>query len=204
MRRSDGTYQVHLRRVRDRQQAKNSLRLRTLEQVAFFVRNGYCLRMTPNDSIIAPDQIRIEGDDDCSNDLDEEELDTLDRRVLAKQRKEQKIFREILVGDREVACCTICERQLPVSLLVASHIKQRSKCIGDSLIDRYDLDNFTLMCSLGCDALFESRMIRVVDGVVSKGNVPSMTEDLRESIASVAGNRVKNWNSAGDFYLSGW
>ena len=49
---------------------------------------------------------------------------------------------------------------LPAELLVAAHIKPRNLCTE---IERLDAHVATLMCVLGCDALFERGYLRVMD-----------------------------------------
>jgi hypothetical protein len=53
---------------------------------------------------------------------------------------------------------------LPTALLIAAHIKPRSKCTEDERRDF--VNNVIPMCLLGCDALFELRFLVVADGKV--------------------------------------
>ena len=89
----------------------------------------------------------------------------LDGRVVAKYRKEQGELRKVLVGDVAEAPCALCGRVFPVELLIAAHIKRRSRCDDD---ERNDLRNVAMLaCSFGCDRLFELGYVSVAeDGTV--------------------------------------
>jgi hypothetical protein len=64
-----------------------------------------------------------------------------------------------LLGDADEADCSLCGQRLPVSLLVAAHIKPRSEC---SRRERLDAANVVFaICVLGCDALYERGLIAV-------------------------------------------
>jgi hypothetical protein len=61
-------------------------------------------------------------------------------------RLEQGYLRSKLFGIAEVATCSLCGLSMPVSLLVAAHIKPRSEC---SRSERLDADNIVAsMCLL--------------------------------------------------------
>ncbi len=76
----------------------------------------------------------------------------------AKRRKEQGLLRKLLLGGKSHAPCSICGRQLPVSLLVIGHIRRRSSC---NHVQRLDMNNVMPVCLLGCDALFENGYLHV-------------------------------------------
>ena len=63
----------------------------------------------------------------------------------------------MLAGDRELADCALCGHQYPLRFLVAAHIKKRSICTD---AERRDLRNVAmLVCTFGCDALYEAGWI---------------------------------------------
>ena len=106
-----------------------------------------------------------------------------DRVVQALARTEQAYWREMLFGGSLDGQCAICGRHLPVELLVAAHIKQRSKCSHN---ERLDPENVMPVCLLGCDVLFEKGYIRVEDGTVwdNGRNVNAALTDVNTSIAT--------------------
>lgn len=81
------------------------------------------------------------------------------------RRAEQGYLREKLFGNKFTEKCSICGRELPIEFLWCSHIKKRSMC---SLEELLDFDNIvTPMCKLGCDDLFEKGFIGVKDGFIT-------------------------------------
>lgn len=87
-----------------------------------------------------------------------------DRPGQVLVRKEQSALRDQLLSGRSEAPCAICSKVYPSGLLVAAHIKPRSKC---STSEKLDIPHIaTLMCSLGCDSLYEHGYITVSRGVV--------------------------------------
>ena len=87
-----------------------------------------------------------------------------DRAGHALVRSEQSSLRDLLLRGRALAPCAICSRLYPSHLLVAAHIKPRSKC---SMLEKLDFPHIAaLMCILGCDALYERGYITVSRGVV--------------------------------------
>jgi hypothetical protein len=86
----------------------------------------------------------------------------LDREHSAIGRIEQSFLRHQLFGEVEEASCSLCGRRLPISLLVAAHIKPRSEC---SCRERLDAENVVFsLCLLGCDALYERGLVGVRRG----------------------------------------
>jgi hypothetical protein len=64
-----------------------------------------------------------------------------------------------LFGEKDEAICSICKRKLPLSLMVAAHIKSRSEC---NMQERLDTSNIVFgVCLLGCDAFYEIGLITV-------------------------------------------
>ncbi|TCN32122.1 hypothetical protein EV644_12732 [Kribbella orskensis] len=85
----------------------------------------------------------------------------LAREVQSAARVEQAYLRQLLLGGRVATLtqCHLCGRELPVSLLVAGHIKRRSECTDS---EKRDVPNVAMLaCRLGCDALFEYGYVTV-------------------------------------------
>ena len=103
---------------------------------------------------------------------------SLDTTISAKGRIEQRYLRQLLFGDAPTASCCICGEELPVALLVAAHIKDRSCC---TLAERKDFTNIVApMCKLGCDDLYERGYIGVDDnGGIIVNSKKSLTPHLR-------------------------
>jgi hypothetical protein len=128
----------------------------------------------------------------------EEPLDAVGR---VKLRKEQAKLRRALFGGERVSVCGICGRSLPVDLLVAAHIKKRSRCTSD---ERRDAANVVMaMCKLGCDELFERGYLGVEDGkVVVATSSSSASPDLVVVAEQLSGRLVDAWTSASEPYFS--
>jgi hypothetical protein len=102
-------------------------------------------------------------------------LASTDALTTSLRRLEQSQLRANLLSGDKSGQCRMCGTILPASLLVASHIKPRSLCAGG---ERLHPHVATLMCLLGCDALFERGFIRVRDdGAIYKMN-PIGSADL--------------------------
>lgn len=86
-----------------------------------------------------------------------------DTPALVLLRREQSILREWLFGGKEFEKCAICGKKYSVGALVTAHKKKRSDCTESERIDPWVV--FPL-CAFGCDYLFESRMVVIVDGKV--------------------------------------
>ena len=99
-----------------------------------------------------------------------------DREVQGWARREQRLARALLLGNRESGECRLCSREFLARFLVAAHKKRRSEC---SLEEKLDLQNVVMLCCVfGCDALFEHGYVTVAsDGVllVSKSCGPEET-----------------------------
>jgi hypothetical protein len=120
-----------------------------------------------------------------------DDTDVLSLRTI---RAEQSELRRHLLRGRLTAECSICGKVLPTSLLIAGHIKPRSKCSED---ERRDYRAAAmLVCNLGCDALFEWGYV-VVDGggKVRPGRSPE-TEGVRGAVAAVSGKSCLAFSTA--------
>jgi hypothetical protein len=109
-----------------------------------------------------------------------------DRVVQVLARTEQAYWRKLLFGSSIEGRCAICGRYLPVELLVAAHIKQRSRCSHD---ERLDPENVMTACLLGCDVLFEKAYIRVDNGTV-RINRMDPNSALTDTVTTIANRPV--------------
>jgi hypothetical protein len=89
----------------------------------------------------------------------------LDRWVTTRARAEQATARRLLFGGAGLARCSLCGDLLPTELLVAAHIKPRSRATS---AERHDLHNILMSaCALGCDSVYERGFVSVdVDGSI--------------------------------------
>ena len=123
--------------------------------------------------------------------------ESLDTDAKGTGRKEQRKLQEIHVKKKKPRICAICGSELPANLLVAAHIKKRSKC---SLDEKKDLPNVaTAMCVLGCDALFEKGYIGVKEGRVVSIKTPS-TDNAQAHISMLLGTDCKDWKEGNEKY----
>jgi hypothetical protein len=119
--------------------------------------------------------------------------DETDSTAVRAIRREQKYLRKHLLKGNAVARCSICRRVVPETLLIAGHIKRRSMC---SPAERMDFDTAAmLVCSLGCDALFEQGYIVVDDAGMLREGVPATTDDLLRAVAGLSGHQCSAWNA---------
>lgn len=103
------------------------------------------------------------------------ELTDTDRSDQKGQsRKEQGILRSILFKGLKEAKCALCHRNLPTNLLVAAHIKPRSKC---STSERKNPNVVMPLCKIGCDDFFEKGYLIVN----AKGKIAPKTNDIISS-----------------------
>ena len=118
-----------------------------------------------------------------------------DNPRLANVRGEQAELRRRLLRGRSVAPCSICGVDLPENLLVAAHIKKRSECSRD---EKLDPQIVSLMCKLGCDALYENRYIsvssRTQSGVVVTSHRVSDSQEITFLLGRLDGREVIDWN----------
>ncbi|RPE10724.1 HNH endonuclease [Paenibacillus polymyxa] len=121
-----------------------------------------------------------------------EDHDNLDTNRSGKGRKEQSFLRRKLFKNKKVGVCGICGNQYPVDLLVAAHIKKRSKCSRE---EKLDYKNIVMpMCKFGCDDLFEKGYIVVCDGKIQRNIKKSYTPHLLERVAQIETRECKHWN----------
>ena len=201
----DGFYVASISRFE-----KDYIKVKTLEELEALIRSGYGARLKAPDSknapsIIIPENIRFDSETTpapAPKDLLPKIIsDTdLDPESITKRRKEQAFLRAHLLSKKKLRLCTICGQELPHDLLIAAHIKQRSKCTNE---EKLDIDNVaTLMCSLGCDALYEGHYIYVEDGNVeaNKRKVSKLSIQLKQVISELEGKSVSNWLGSSSYY----
>ena len=104
-------------------------------------------------------------------------LETTERTVSSNARLEQSWLRSQLFSNNTIFNCACCKKRLNVDLLITAHIKPRKDC---SLQERLDRKIVFPLCKLGCDELFEKRILIVVDGKFLFKDSPKLTKDLRE------------------------
>ena len=121
------------------------------------------------------------------------ELENTEGKVNQTQsRKEQSILRGILFKDLSESKCAICHRTLPTDLMVAAHIKTRSKC---STSERKNPNVVMPVCKVGCDDFFEKGYI-IVDagGLVRINHEMNYSSELKSILTAVQGNRCTHFN----------
>ena len=125
-------------------------------------------------------------------------LQETDSEISSYRRLEQGYLKQLLFGNKTEDNCSCCGRQLPISLLVAAHIKKRANC---SIAERKDPNVVIAMCKLGCDELFEKGFIYVNQGKVFKSNRKGMSKDLIDFIDKVHGLKCHSFNSENEGYF---
>ena len=102
-------------------------------------------------------------------------------------RREQSILREWLFGGSLTEKCAICGKKFSVNALITAHKKKRSSCTA---AEKTDPRIVFPLCLFGCDYLYESGMVRIVNGkVVSTCEGSEHTADVSAAEA-VDGNIV--------------
>ena len=122
------------------------------------------------------------------------ELEDTDRQGNQTQsRKEQGILRAILFKDVTETQCAICQRTFPTDLMVAAHIKPRSKC---SALERKNPNVVMPVCKVGCDDFFEEGYI-IVDttGVIRVNQGKNYSPELKSILTDTAGKRCTHFNN---------
>lgn len=124
---------------------------------------------------------------------------SLDVTVVSGQRREQALLRGALgFFENEVMECGICSREFPRKFLVAGHIKKRSECSNS---ERLDVLNVAMpVCVFGCDALFERRLIRVVNGLIATAKTGVSSVDTY--LENLEGNFAPGYTEERKAYFS--
>jgi hypothetical protein len=124
----------------------------------------------------------------------------LDREYTTNGRLEQGYLRAQLLKGKSTSECAICGREFPVELLVAAHIKPRSKC---TLREKRDASNIVFpLCLFGCDSLYE----RGIVGINSKGYVvviatSSLTKCVKHHLRNIKGRKCGFWTDKNSRYF---
>ncbi len=122
-----------------------------------------------------------------------------DKKVLTAVRTEQSYLRKNLFGNKKISACGICGRQIPVDLLIVSHIKRRSECTLD---ERRDAANVVMpMCRLGCDDLFEKGYITVDNGRVTVSSLPYLPTAIQEYFKLISEKPCSHWSASSKKYF---
>jgi hypothetical protein len=118
-----------------------------------------------------------------------DKADPTDARTWARIRLEQAALRDHLLAGDEEGRCALCDAKLPSKLLIAAHIKPRRDCTNE---ERRNFDAIAmLLCSLGCDVLFEWGYVIVdEDGFVRPG-AAATHPDLRRAVKRLDGRRCR-------------
>lgn len=98
-------------------------------------------------------------------------------------RREQRKLRKRKFGDHADLTCALCGKTFPTRLMRAAHVKRRSQCTPDELVD---LSNIIPACTFGCDEMFEHGYVAVDAGGRVVMLRPS-TGDLQAAARAVAG-----------------
>ena len=94
----------------------------------------------------------------------------------------------------------MCLKILPVELMVAAHIKPRSKCTES---ERLDPKVVMPMCKIGCDALYENDYLTVDDlGAVRRPKYSLVADDLTVILDGLEGNVCPYFNDQTKDYFS--
>lgn len=122
-----------------------------------------------------------------------DELETTDAQTgQIKLRKEQGILRAIHFKGFEEKRCAICSRILPTNVMVAAHIKPRSKCITS---ERKNHNVVMPVCKVGCDDFFEKFYILVnPEGLINVNKMMKYTSDLESILAELDGKKCTHFN----------
>jgi hypothetical protein len=124
---------------------------------------------------------------------------SLDVTRTSGQRREQSILRGALGLYRDTTVqCGLCGKTYPSGFVVAGHIKKRSECTD---AERLDVAHVAMpICVFGCDALFEKRYIKVINGsiVVTDSGIA----DVDTYLGSLEGRRAPGWTSEREKYFA--
>lgn len=119
-------------------------------------------------------------------------MDTDRNRNQGQTRMEQGILRELLFKDLKKAKCALCHRVLPTELMVAAHIKPRSKCNAS---ERKNPNVVMPVCKIGCDDFFEKGYLIVdAEGKIASGGKVDNSSELGTILNSYKGKLCTHFN----------
>jgi len=129
------------------------------------------------------------------------EIENTDGRSNQSQsRKEQGILRGILFKGVQEAKCAICHRTLPIDLMVAAHIKPRSKC---STSERKNPNVVMPVCKVGCDDFYEKGYILVdQSGVIQINEEMYYSDELETVLSELTGKRCTHFSQETEDFFS--
>ena len=117
---------------------------------------------------------------------------------MGNVRGEQSELRRRLLRNRLEAPCSVCGEVLPEHMLVAAHIKKRSKC---SRQEKLDPQVVVLMCKLGCDALYEYGYLSVANGIVTTRHRATDPEKITQLLGRLNGRDFLEWTLSRSRYF---
>jgi hypothetical protein len=125
---------------------------------------------------------------------------SLDTSANGTSRKEQSYLRKKLFHGMKTCKCGICNRELPIDMLITAHIKKRSKCTFE---ERLDVDNIVMpMCKLGCDDLYEKGYLYIDEiGKVAINKNKIVTPVLMGLLASLESSTCSHWGPNTKMYF---
>ena len=126
--------------------------------------------------------------------------DTDGQTNQTQSRKEQGSLRGILFKGASEAKCAICHRTFPTDIMVAAHIKPRSKC---STQERKNPNVVMPVCKVGCDDFFEKGYLLVdKEGVVRLNEKMNCSVELQTILNSLNGNQCTHFNNETENFFS--
>lgn len=115
----------------------------------------------------------------------------LDREYTTNGRLEQGYLRAHLFKGKSTSQCAICGHEFPVELLIAAHIKPRSKC---TLEEKRDAANIVFpLCLFGCDSLYERGIVSINKGYVVAISAPELTNSVKHYLKNIKGRKCEFW-----------
>ena len=126
--------------------------------------------------------------------------DTDGQTNQTQSRKEQGILRGILFKGVSEAKCAICHRTFPTDIMVAAHIKPRSKCTTQ---ERKNPNVVMPVCKVGCDDFFEKGYLLVdQEGVIRLNEKITCYSELQNILDSLTGNLCTHFNDETEDFFS--
>lgn len=108
-------------------------------------------------------------------------------------RKEQAALRTILFKNNDKIECALCQKLLPSQIMIAAHIKPRSKC---SIKERKDPNIVMPLCKIGCDDLFEKGYIKVIkSGIIKINTNKKITSELKSFMKQYKNKKCTYYNN---------
>jgi len=107
-------------------------------------------------------------------------------------RNEQQLLRQLLFQNEITFKCAICREMRPVNIMVAGHIKPRTKCTFE---EKTDPQIVMPICKVGCDELFEKGYLIIdSEGYIKENDSKQYTSDLSKFIKNIVGNKCEYFN----------